>query len=222
MDDIPNTMNAQRKALWRAIISMVIGMPVFFALTMFLPAGNWTWPRGWLFVGVFAAAMPLASAYLWRANPEIFVARTTRHRGTKSWDKVLLVFLITTMAAIFPVAALDGGRNQWSRVPDWLCAIGYVMLAAGFYLAIWAEAVNKFFEPTVRIQSDRGQVVVDDGPYRFVRHPGYVSAFFILFGIPLCLGSLCTRWEDQMLQAELAGYLQYTKRVRFRLVPGLW
>ena len=101
----------------------------------------------------------------------------------------------------------------------------------------WAEAVNKFFEPTVRIQTDRGHRVIDTGPYAIVRHPGYVSGFLVFIGMPLCLGSLwalipavlvClllvvrTIWEDQTLREELAGYEEYAQRVRYRLIPGVW
>jgi protein-S-isoprenylcysteine O-methyltransferase Ste14 len=107
----------------------------------------------------------------------------------------------------------------------------------GLAIVTWAEAVNKFFEPTVRIQTDRGHHVVDRGPYAIVRHPGYVGSFLLFGGIALCLGSLWalipaglasallimrTRWEDQMLQAELPGYKEYTQRVRYRLLPGMW
>jgi protein-S-isoprenylcysteine O-methyltransferase Ste14 len=97
--------------------------------------------------------------------------------------------------------------------------------------------VNKFFEPTVRIQTERGHKVIDAGPYAIVRHPGYVSAFFTLPGMALSLGSLwallpaCiavlllilrTLWEDKTLQAELPGYNEYTERVRYKLIPGVW
>jgi len=102
----------------------------------------------------------------------------------------------------------------------------------------WAQSVNKFFEPTVRIQTDRGHRVIDTGPYAIIRHPGYVSAYPLFVGIPLALGSwwtalipailmvpmlvLKTLWEDQTLQAELAGYKEYAQRVRYRLIPGVW
>jgi protein-S-isoprenylcysteine O-methyltransferase Ste14 len=101
----------------------------------------------------------------------------------------------------------------------------------------WAEAVNKFFEVTVRIQTERGQKVIDTGPYAIVRHPGYVGGILFCVGTALCLGSvwalvpaslasailiLRTQWEDQTLQAELSGYKEYTQRVRYRLIPGVW
>ena len=94
------------------------------------------------------------------------------------------------MLAIFPVAALDDGRFHWLPVPWWACGVGYVLFLAGMGIVTWAEAVNKFFEPTVRIQTDRGQQVIDTGPYAIVRHPGYVGGSLLLAGIALCLGSV--------------------------------
>ncbi len=111
------------------------------------------------------------------------------------------------------------------------------MLLAGFAGLTWAEAVNKFFEPSVRIQTDRGHRVIDTGPYAIIRHPGYAFSFALFLGIPLALGSLwglipaaliCmmlvvrTVLEDRTLQNELPGYKQYAERVRYRLVPGVW
>jgi protein-S-isoprenylcysteine O-methyltransferase Ste14 len=111
------------------------------------------------------------------------------------------------------------------------------LLIPGIGIVTWAQVVNRFFEPSVRIQTDRGHTVIDSGPYAFVRHPGYIGACLLFVGIALALGSswslipagltcamliLRTRWEDQTLQAELAGYEEYTKKVRFRLIPGVW
>jgi protein-S-isoprenylcysteine O-methyltransferase Ste14 len=123
-------------------------------------------------------------------------------------------------------------------VPWWGCVLGYALLITGMVGLTWAQAVNKFFEPTVRIQTDRGHKVIDTGPYAIVRHPGYVSAYLLFVGIPLALGSLWaalipailmvpalvlkTLWEDQTLQEELPGYKGYAQRVRYRLVPGVW
>src|SRR5262249_32772007 len=101
----------------------------------------------------------------------------------------------------------------------------------------WAEAVNQFFEKTVRIQTDRGQKVIDTGPYAIVRHPGYVGFMLFFVCSALCLGSvwalipaglasglvvLRTRSEDQTLQAEVPGYQDYAQSVRYKLIPGVW
>jgi len=214
-----------------------LGIPVFFALFLFLPAGTVGWEKGWLFVFVFLMYGVGASLYLWRVNPEIYAARGRLRWGPKRWDNILGCFLAPALIAVSPVAALDDGRFHWSAVPWWVVAVGYAMLLVAMGLLTWAEAVNKFFEPSVRIQTDRGHTVIDTGPYAIVRHPGYAAAMFLLPGGALSLGSLWalvpagiaylllvlrTQWEDQTLQAELTGYKEYTERVRFKLLPGVW
>ena len=175
--------------------------------------------------------------YLRRVNPEVIAARINRHKGTKRCDRILLAIVLLTVMAIPIVAALDDRRFHWFHLPWWGCVLGYALLITGIVGLTWAESVNRFFEPTVRIQTDRGHRVIDTGPYAFVRHPGYVSGFLVFIGMPLCLGSLwalipgillCpllvlrTIWEDQTLRDELAGYEEYTQRVRYRLIPGVW
>jgi protein-S-isoprenylcysteine O-methyltransferase Ste14 len=219
------------------LIGFLLALPVYFALFLFLPAGTWAWAKGWLFIVVFLGTLAVAGLYLWRVNPEVVVARSGSHEGTKRWDKILLRFFLPAVYAIVPVAALDDGRFHWLPVPWWVCGLGYVLFLAGMGILTWAEAVNKFFEVTVRIQTDRGQKVIDTGPYALVRHPGYVAGTLFCVGTALCLGSvwalipaglasflliLRTWWEDQMLQAELPGYQEYTERVRYRLIPGVW
>jgi protein-S-isoprenylcysteine O-methyltransferase Ste14 len=230
-DDKPERINRRRLVLY------LLGTPLFFALFLCLPAGTWAWTKGWLFLGVLLVTGALGAWCIWRVNPELYAARINPHRGTKPWDKALIGFAIPAMLAIFPVAALDDGRLHWFPVPWWVCLLGYALLLVGLAVVTWAEAVNKFFEPTVRIQTERGHKVIDGGPYAIVRHPGYVGGILFCVGTALCLGSLWalvpaglasvllilrTRWEDQTLQAELPGYKEYTERVRYRLIPGVW
>src|SRR6516164_2867654 len=221
----------------RRLVVSLLALPVDFALFMFLPAGTWAWAKGWLFIGVFLGTLAVVALYLWRVNPEVWVARTRSHEGTKRWDKILLGFFFLAVYAIIPVAALDDGQFHWLPVPWWVCSLGHALFLIGMGIVTWAEAVNKFFEVTVRIQTERGQKVIDTGPYAIVRHPGYVAGILFCVGTALCLGSvwallpaglasflliLRTRWEDQTLQAELPGYKEYTERVRYKLVPGVW
>jgi protein-S-isoprenylcysteine O-methyltransferase Ste14 len=221
----------------RRVILILVGLPLFFVLFMFLPAGTWAWTKGWLFILALLGIVAVVGLYLWRVNPEVLIARSRTHEGTKRWDRILLCFFFPTIWAIVPVAALDDGRFQWSSLPWWVCAVGYATLLVGVGITTWAEAVNKFFEPTVRIQTDRGHAVIDTGPYSLVRHPGYLGGFFTAMGMALSLGSLWalipaglaslllilrTQWEDQTLQAELPGYKEYTQQVRYRLIPGVW
>jgi protein-S-isoprenylcysteine O-methyltransferase Ste14 len=181
--------------------------------------------------------MTLAIRYLRRVNPEVVTARINRHEGTESWDRVLMVAFYPSLLAIVILAALDDGRFHWFPVPWWVCVLGFSLLLVGIGGLTWAQSANKFFERTVRIQHDRGRRVIDTGPYAIIRHLGYVSAFLFLLGMALALGSVwalipavlsClvlvvrTALEDQTLGAELAGYKDYTQRVRYHLVPGVW
>lgn len=218
------------------ILVMVLGTPLLLALLLFLAAGDLTWLKGWLFVSACLAANLVIVPYLWRVNPELLIARS-RIRFVKRWDKVWACFTIPSLAALFLVAAVDDGRCHWLPVPCWVCGIGYALFLPVMGVGTWIAAVNKFAEPGVRIQTERGHKVIDTGPYAIVRHPGYLVAMPLFAGIALCLGSLWalipagltsallvlrTQWEDQTLQAELPGYKEYTERVRYKLIPGVW
>jgi protein-S-isoprenylcysteine O-methyltransferase Ste14 len=145
--------------------------------------------------------------------------------------------MLPAMALEIPIAALDAGRMGWSAVPLWVVLVGYVLLISGIAVTTWAQAVNAFFEPGVRIQTERAQRVITSGPYRFVRHPGYTAAIAMFIAIPLALASwwallpaalaiallvVRTGLEDGLLRAELSGYADYAHRTRYRLVPGIW
>jgi protein-S-isoprenylcysteine O-methyltransferase Ste14 len=218
-------------------IAYAIGLPLSLLGLIFLPAGTIAWRPGWIFLTVLILGFGTSALVLARVNPMIYRARSRFQAGTKTWDKALLAVILPAMAAILPVAAFDAGRFHWSAVPAWAVLSSYVGVLAGIAVTGWAQAVNPFFEPGVRIQSERHQRVIDIGPYRFVRHPGYVAALFLFFGMALALGSfwalvpaglaavllvLRTSWEDQLLRAELPGYDDYSRRVRWRLVPGIW
>ena len=221
----------------RLIISTTSSLLVI-VLCLFLPAGTWAWPRGWLFLGVLLASSIPTTIYLRRINPDVIAGRVNRHEGPRRWDLLLgLIGFLPTMLAIPIVAALDDGRYHWTHVPWWGCGLGYALLLTGMAGLTWAQGVNKFFEPSVRIQTDRGHKVIDTGPYHIIRHPGYAFGLLLFLGMPFALGSLwalipaillCpilvtrTVWEDQPLQAELPGYEEYARRVRFRLLPGIW
>lgn len=221
----------------RQLILRLACLPVFIALLMFLPAGTWAWTKGWLFVLIVLGVISAVLLVLHRVNPEVIVARSRFHEGTKGWDKMLLSVYFPAMAAVLLVSALDDGRFHWFPVPWWVCGFGYALLLLGIGIVTWAEAVNKFFEVTVRIQTERGHTVIDTGPYAIARHPGYVGGILHAIGIALSLGSLWalipaglaslvlivrTQWEDQTLQEELDGYKEYAMRVRYKLIPGVW
>jgi protein-S-isoprenylcysteine O-methyltransferase Ste14 len=229
-------VDEQKQVDQRRFILLLLAQPVFLALLLFLPAGTFGWRRGWLFLLISIAANAVIVPYIWRVNPELLPARS-RIRWAKRWDKILGWIMIPTSMVVIPVAALDDGRFHWLLVPQWVCGIGYLLFLVGMAVGTWVGAVNKFAEPAVRIQTERGHKVIDTGPYAIVRHPGYSAGILLFPGIALALGSfwaliptglisllliLRTQWEDQTLQAELAGYREYTTRVRYKLIPGIW
>jgi protein-S-isoprenylcysteine O-methyltransferase Ste14 len=233
---MPDEQRSSTAATRQSILSAV-ALLAFLAVGLFLPAGEIGWVKGWLLLLFFVILTVPSVVYLRRTNPDIFVARSKIHEGTKDWDKALVAILLLSFAAEFPIAAFDAGRFHWSSVPLWLIVVGYALLSAGYVVSVWAYRVNKFAEPGVRIQRDRGQKVIDSGPYALVRHPVYVGGFLMAVGIPLALGSfwalvpaaiggltIAVRivWEERTLREELEGYTEYAGRVRYRLFPGIW
>ncbi|TWB13451.1 protein-S-isoprenylcysteine O-methyltransferase Ste14 [Rhizobium sp. ERR 1071] len=218
-------------------ISYAIGLPLALLALVFLPVGRLDWRPGWVFIVFLLVIYGIAILVMRRVNPMIFRARSRFQAGTKRWDLILVSLICLGMIAEIPLGTLDAGRMKWSVMPTSVVILGYILLAVGIALGTWAQAVNRFFEPGVRLQRERGQHVISNGPYAYVRHPGYVSAILVFAGLALALGSwwalilaawasgvliLRTSWEDALLQAELEGYADYAGRVRFRLLPGVW
>jgi protein-S-isoprenylcysteine O-methyltransferase Ste14 len=150
-------------------------------------------------------------------------------QNAKAWDKVLAPLMAVSIGyPVVFVAGLDHRYNWSSEFPLWLILIGFILISLGYAFAAWA---------LVRIQTDRGHMVCDSGPYRFVRHPGYAGNILALFGIVLALGSVWTlipaavasiitvirtALEDLTLQEELPGYRDYARRVRYRLISWIY
>ena len=215
-------------------VMMGVMMAVFFA-----SAGRRDIPRAWLFFGAAFVYFVASTLALYRFNPELLIARLTlRREGSKTWDEILMrAANLTGMLLIPAVAGLDLGRYGWSSLDIIYAVPGFVLFILGAVLITWAMIVNRYFESTVRIQEDRDHEVVSTGPYRFVRHPGYLSGILWMSSVPLILGSLYTllpvmiysvmmilrtHLEDRTLRDELPGYAEYAERVRFRLIPWVW
>jgi protein-S-isoprenylcysteine O-methyltransferase Ste14 len=232
-----NTPSSAGRLLAKRMIFFVV-LVVLLGGPMFLAAGRLDWWAGWLFLGAYAGGGMVATVVVGCLNPEVIQARERRREGTKQWDRVLLrVYVLTILLAII-VAGLDAGRFGWSPpVPPVLQIGAVVLLEVSQSLSAWAAGVNAHFETTVRIQDDRRQQVCTSGPYRFVRHPGYLGYIVTWVSAPLIMGSwwalvpaglsgvlfvVRTALEDRTLREELPGYAEYAQRVRYRLVPGVW
>jgi len=157
--------------------------------------------------------------------------------NVKGWDKVLIAVSSPLPFVTLAVAGMDAVRFGWSNMPPALLASGIVLFVVGMFLFAWAMSSNKYFSTTVRIQYDRGHQTITSGPYQYVRHPGYMGSVLYTIGTPLLLGSwwalvpatlaiaaitVRTALENDTLQQELVGYAEYTKKVRYRLLPGVW
>ena len=194
------------------------------------------WTIGWVYVGMVVAANIINLILMVKWNPELIERRWSRGKWPKTWDKVWITLFALSMHSMLIVAWIDDS-NRVGGVPGATWLIGYAVFVAGWALLIWAMVVNPFFEKSVRIQTEHKHWVIDTGPYAFVRHPGYVGLVGWIISTPLLLLSawtsvpslaaiilivVRTALEDRTLRDELNGYLEYTKRVRSRLIPGIW
>ena len=215
---------------------VVIGLVAQGAM-LFLSAGRLAWIWAWVFLGIYLASTLINGAFLLRTSPETIVERG-QPGEMKDWDKVFGVLWSLAQFLTLPLVAGLDARFHWTRDlgVSWHIG-GAAVFALGLGLFGWAMIANAYFSTVVRIQTDRGHTVCRTGPYRHVRHPGYVGAVFQSLGIPLLLGSLWalipgiiasiliivrTSLEDRTLQAELPGYSDFTREVRYRLIPGIW
>ena len=213
---------------------------ILLLLSPFLASGDWKWNLGWFYTGSMLVYIFISRIIAIRLHPGFARERATASamQDTKGWDKwiVPLVALWLPFLAVL-IAGLDKRLGWSAEFPGWVHWLGLGLLAFGYSIGTWAMAVNAYFSSHVRIQKDRGQTVITTGPYAIVRHPAYITGAVAMLGIPLLLDSLwafppiallCigiiirTALEDKTLIAELPGYKEYTGRVRYRLIPGVW
>jgi protein-S-isoprenylcysteine O-methyltransferase Ste14 len=228
-----------RKAIIKWVIQSILGV-IGYAVIIFLSAGTLDWVWGWVLVGllfVFLIAHPLLLVPI---NPELLVerGRGLGDEGVKTWDRWIAGFAAGVMPlSSWIVAGLDVRFGWTGSVPLAYHLCGLFGSIAGYGLFLWAMISNAYFAEGVRIQEERGHTVATEGPYRYVRHPGYSGAILSQLSTPFLLGSfwamipsvasagfyiLRTYLEDATLTEELPGYLEYTQVTRFRLLPGIW
>jgi len=209
----------------------------FFIAALFLPAGRLDWWAGWAFLIAFFGATIILTLWMRRRDPALMDERSRTAENVKSWDKAIMGVYTVLLFGMLVAAGLDAGRFGWSDMPSALRALGWLGLLAAFALGWWVMASNPFLSRMVRIQDERGQVVVTSGPYNYVRHPMYVGTITFVICVPLVLGSFWalipavlidilfvvrTAMEDRTLMEELPGYSEYASRTRYRLFPGIW
>lgn len=232
-------MNDQQRLISPRVIVQMLFFVVVIPFVPLLISRRWDWWEAWIYAIISILAFAISRALAARRHLDLLAerARFMQHENAKSWDKLLAPLLGLGGGLVLLVAGLDM-LYDWSptfSLPVKILSL--VIILAGYALSSYALIENRFFSGMVRIQTDRGHQVVSSGPYRWMRHPGYAGGLLTYLATPLFLDSrwaflpavfitillvIRTGLEDRTLQGELEGYRDYARRVRYRLLPGVW
>ena len=232
-------MNPPKPTFTLRVVVRILFFIVVVPLLPLLISRQWDWWEAWIYAAICILGFAISRMLAARRHPDLLVerARFLQHEDAKSWDKSLAA-LVGLGGGLIPLVAglerLLDGSTQFSPAVK---VISLALLLVGYALGAYALIENRFFSGMVRIQTDRGQQVVSSRPYRWLRHPGYAGALLAYLATPFFLDSLWailptvfltvvlivrTALEDRTLQEELPGYADYARRVRYRLVPGIY
>ena len=237
MTENDNRGSKNKKGAIRWLVRETSGNLILFAI-LFGIVGRLNWWMGWALCGIYIFWSLSTAILILPVHPDMLAERARPHADRRGWDMFLLGALGVFMLIQYVVASLDV-RLGWSQpFPLGVQLLGLAAAVIGYdVLLVWSMVSNAFFVATVRIQADRRHAVATGGPYRYVRHPGYVGTILLHLGVPFMLNSLWalipgvlavavlvvrTALEDRTLRAELSGYAAYAKQVRYRLLPGIW
>lgn len=217
-----------------SVLFLLLGACVFFT------AGDVNWWGAWAYLAAIVVVTFWGRSVVMRKNPAMLAERSQslRKENVQHWDRVLMPLVAMVLPVMMLLTAALDHRLGWTTGYHVAWEIGaLVPMVFGLLFANRAFIANGFFSGTVRIQSEEGHTVVASGPYRWVRHPGYAGVILANMATPIILGSLWalipatllsmltvvrTVLEDRTLRAELDGYAEYARVVRYRLVPGVW
>lgn len=218
------------------VIKHIVGSLVFFTI-LFISAGRIDYWQGLIYV-IIGLVMGVLNYTVLRVDPELLKERSEPGQGAKQWDKTILGLSFLLTITMYITAGLDSGRYHWSPDFYWsMYLLGAILTSIGQLLFLIAQKQNKFFSSTARIQTNREHLVCETGLYKMVRHPAYLGSIIQALGFPLLLGSLWsiipngllivlfltrTYLEDKMLTNELRGYLEYSSKTRYKIIPYLW
>ena len=224
------------KLIARYTVRETMGI-VVMGVALFWSAGRIDWWPAWASIAVMLAWITATAIVILRFNPDLMAERLGPRKGGKPWDIAIMSILGLTQLVRYIVAGLDQRYGWTGGLPLAAQIAALTVCVLGYALVVWATASNTFFSQIVRIQSERGHAVATGGPYHYVRHPAYFGAILYELAVPVLLASwwalvpsglnailliLRTALEDHTLQAELTGYADYARQVRYRLLPGIW
>ena len=227
--DKPDKIKKVLKRFMQVVLQVVL-----FAILLFVSSGQIAWLWAWIYLCTYVLII-IINAFILPAD--LIEERGKSKENVKKWDKVIMTLNIFPALGILVVAGLDY-RFSWSpAISDWINVSALILMLLGHAFFSWSMISNHFFSTAVRLQFDRSHQVATSGPYKYVRHPGYVGFIILNLATPLILGSLWalipgaiitilfiirTALEDSTLRNELEGYKEYAQKVPYRLIPGVW
>jgi len=231
-----NETNQSEKIGIKLVLKSISILLLFLVIT-FIIAGRLDYWQGGVFNGlnfffIFITYIVLLD------RKDLIRERLKPGKGMKKWDRIYYAVSTPLFFVMFILSILDASRFYWKpTIPFFIILLGIIFYSIGQIIVIWAKRANKFFSSVVRIQSDRKQTVCSNGPYKFIRHPGYLGGLIFTIATPFLLGSfwgfipailtiivvfIRTYLEDETLKKELTGYIEYSKKVKYRIIPFVW
>ena len=220
------------KLFLNALTKFTAGL-LLVALLLFLPAGTLAYPGGLLFLCLLFIPMLLMGIVM-LARARYLLAKRLDVKEKQGTQKGVVTVMGLIFVGGFILAGLDF-RFGWSKVPLPVVIVASVLFLVGY--ALYAEVMreNAYLSRTIKVEE--GQTVISTGLYAVVRHPMYTASTVMFLALPLILGSwyalipfafypiimvVRIRGEEKLLTAELSGYEEYTRKVRYRLIPFIW
>ncbi len=228
----------KRATIW-LVVNTIAQRFVFMLITgvlMFLCSGTLKWFNAWLYLVLFFIVMVLFILAHAKTNPDTLL-QDLKHHGSDEPSDRLLIRIYTVLLFLFPVIIGLLQRFNLSLLPKWSIYFALIIIVFSTFISLRSIMENKYFESDIRIYDESTHSVVDTGPYRFVRHPGYISSILMWMATPLLFQNgylflfsiFCSLFfvartiiEDKSLLKGLKGYQEYANKVHFRLIPGLW
>lgn len=221
-----------RGLFYQAILKFVLGV-VIVGILLFLSAGTFDYWNAWLFMGILFIPMFFAGIVMMNKNPELLKKRLNAKEEQAEQSLVIklsgLMFLLG-----FVIAGLNF-RFKWIILSDWVSWIGAAIFLFSYLLYAEILRENTYLSRTIEVQN--GQKVIDTGLYGIVRHPMYTVTIILFLSMPLVLGSMLSfaifliypaiiakriRNEEAVLEKDLHGYIEYKKKVKYKIIPFLW
>jgi protein-S-isoprenylcysteine O-methyltransferase Ste14 len=225
-------MQMDKKLFIQAIGKFFSGI-FMLSLLLLLPAGTVFYWNAWLLIGILFIPMFIVGIILMFSNPELLRKRL-KVKEKETEQKSVIISGGLMFICGFIVAGLDY-RYQWSVLPKWFVIVATVIFFAGYLMYAEVLRENRYLSRTVEIQES--QKVIDTGLYAIVRHPMYTSTILLFLSLPLVLGSLSSfviflmyplivikriKNEEEVLEKGLAGYSDYKKRIKYKVIPFVW